>query len=65
MIAGSEKLTKIRLECIEETIKKIETFNSNLKKFRDRDSIGGERIKKKRRILPLELSKLYLQGKPQ
>ena len=42
MTAGLEKLTKIRLERIEETIKKIETFNSNLKKFRDRDSIGGE-----------------------
>ena len=41
MTAGLEKLTKIRLERIEETIKKIETFNSNLKKFRDRDSIGG------------------------
>ena len=42
MTAGLEKLTKIRLERIEETIKKIETFNSNLKKFRDRDSMGGE-----------------------
>ena len=41
MTSGLEKLTKIRLERIEETIKKIETFNSNLKKFRDRDSTGG------------------------
>ena len=41
MTAGLEKLTKIRLERIEETIKKIETFNSNLKKFRDKDSMGG------------------------
>ena len=41
MTNGLEKMTKIRLERIEETIKKIETFNSNLKKFRDRDSMGG------------------------
>ena len=45
MTAGLEKLTKIRLERIEETIKKIETFNSNLKKFRDRDSTGGGETK--------------------
>ena len=45
MTAGLEKLTKIRLERIEETIKKIETFNSNLKKFRDRDSSGGNDAK--------------------
>ena len=45
MTAGLEKLTKIRLERIEETIKKIETFNSNLKKFRDRDSTGGNENK--------------------
>ena len=45
MTAGLEKLTKIRLERIEETIKKIETFNSNLKKFRDRDSMGGGEAK--------------------
>ena len=45
MTAGLEKLTKIRLERIEETIKKIETFNSNLKKFRDRDSTGGGEAK--------------------
>ena len=41
MTAGLEKLTKIRLERIEETIKKIDAFNSNLKKFRDKDSMGG------------------------
>ena len=45
MTVGLEKLTKIRLERIEETIKKIETFNSNLKKFRDRDSMGGGETK--------------------
>ena len=38
MTDGLEKVTKIRLEKIEETIKKIETFNVNLKKFRDKDS---------------------------
>ena len=38
MTDGLEKVTKIRLERIEETIKKIEQFNSNLKKFRDKDS---------------------------
>ena len=35
---GLEKVTKIKLEKIEETIKKIETFNITLKKFRERDS---------------------------
>ena len=38
MTDGLEKVTKIRLEKVEETIKKIETFNANLKKFRDKDS---------------------------
>ena len=38
MTGGLEKVTKIRLERIEETIKKIEQFNANLKKFRDKDS---------------------------
>ena len=38
MTDGLEKVTKIRLEKIEETIKKIEQFNANLKKFRDKDS---------------------------
>jgi len=38
MSNGLEKVTKIRLERIEETIKKIELFNANLKKFRDKDS---------------------------
>ena len=38
MTDGLEKVTKIRLEKIEETIKKIEVFNANLKKFRDKDS---------------------------
>ena len=38
MTDGLEKVTKIRLERIEETIKKIETFNADLKKFRDKDS---------------------------
>ena len=38
MTDGLEKVTKIKLEKIEETIKKIEVFNANLKKFRDKDS---------------------------
>ena len=35
---GLEKVTKIKLEKIEETIKKIEAFNVTLKKFRERDN---------------------------
>ena len=35
---GLEKVTKIKLEKIEETIKRIESFNVYLKKFRDKDS---------------------------
>ena len=42
MTDGLEKVTKIRLERIEETIKKIEIFNSNLKKFRDKDSKANQ-----------------------
>jgi hypothetical protein len=38
MTDGLEKVTKIRLEKVEETIKKIEAFNASLKKFRDKDS---------------------------
>ena len=38
MTDGFKKITKIKLEKIEERIKKIEIFNYNLKKFRDRDS---------------------------
>ena len=38
MTDGFKKITKIKLEKIEDTIKKIEIFNNNLKKFRDRDS---------------------------
>ena len=38
MTDGFKKITKIKIEKIEERIKKIEFFNSNLKKFRDHDS---------------------------
>ena len=38
MADGFKKITKIKLEKIEERIKKIDIFNYNLKKFRDRDS---------------------------
>ena len=37
MTDGMEKVTKIRLEKIEEIIKRIKIFNSNLKKFREKD----------------------------
>ena len=42
MTDGLEKVTKIKLEKIEETIKKIEVFNTNLKKFRDKDSKASQ-----------------------
>ena len=35
---GLEKVTKIRIERIEETLKKIKTFGRNLKRFRDKDA---------------------------
>ena len=38
LTGGLEKVTKIRLEQVEETIKIIETFNSNLKKIRDKET---------------------------
>ena len=42
MTDGMEKVTKIRLEKIEEILKKIKIFNSNLKKFRERDAKSEE-----------------------
>jgi hypothetical protein len=38
MIEGMEKVSKIKLEKIEETIKRIKMFNINLKKFREKES---------------------------
>ena len=38
MTDGFKKITKIKLEKIEERIKKLENFHLNLKKFRDRES---------------------------
>ena len=38
MTDGLEKVTKIRVERIEETLKKIQTFSRNLKRFRDKDT---------------------------
>ena len=38
MTGGLEKVTKIRVEKIEETLKKIQTFGKNLKRFRDKDA---------------------------
>ena len=37
MTEGMEKITKIRLEKIEETIKRIRLFGMNLKKYREKD----------------------------
>ena len=37
MTDGIEKVTKIRLEKIEEIMKRIKNFNSNLKKFKEKD----------------------------
>ena len=42
MTDGLEKVTKIRLEKIEETLKKIQSFNQNLKRFRDKDEKAAE-----------------------
>ena len=38
MTDGFKKITKIKIDKIEERIKKIEIFNYNLKKFRDKES---------------------------
>jgi hypothetical protein len=38
LTGGLNKVTKIRLEQVEETIKTIETFNTNLKSLRDKDT---------------------------
>jgi len=42
MTDGLEKVTKIRLEKIEETLKKIQVFNTNLKRFRDKDTKASD-----------------------
>ena len=42
MTDGLEKVTKIRLEKIEETLKKIQVFNTNLKRFRDKDAKAAD-----------------------
>ena len=42
MTDGLEKVTKIRLEKIEETLKKIQSFNQNLKRFRDKDAKASD-----------------------
>jgi hypothetical protein len=38
MTVGLEKVTKIKIEKIEETLKKIQTFGKYLKRFRDKDA---------------------------
>ena len=42
MTDGLEKVTKIRVEKIEETLKKIQTFSRNLKRFRDKDEKSAD-----------------------
>ena len=42
MTDGLEKVTKIRIEKIEETLKKIQVFNQNLKRFRDKDTRASD-----------------------
>ena len=42
MTDGLEKVTKIRLEKIEETLKKIQVFNQDLKRFRDKDEKSSD-----------------------
>jgi len=46
MIDGMEKVTKIKLDKIEEIIKRIKIFNNNLKKFREKDSNADENKEK-------------------
>ena len=64
MTNGFKKITKIKLEKIEERIKKIEIFNYNLKKFRDRDS-NSEDSKIQTEIMDNQISqkKLFLTNK--
>jgi hypothetical protein len=67
MTDGFKKITKIKIDKIEERIKKIENFNNNLKKFRDKESsnleeskiqteVIGEQQSKKQIILPTKSS---------
>jgi hypothetical protein len=42
MTDGLEKVTKIRIEKIEDTLKKIQAFNHNLKRFRDKDAKASD-----------------------
>ena len=46
MIDGMEKVTKIKIDKIEEIIKKIKIFNNNLKKFREKDTSTEENKEK-------------------
>ena len=64
MTDGFIKITKIKIEKIEERIKKIEIFIINLKKFRDRDS-NSEDSKIQTEILDEQISqkKYYLTNK--
>mgnify|MGYP002623897698 CR=1 FL=1 len=57
MTDGFNKITKIKVDKIEERIKKIEIFNYNLKKFRDRDSANIEESKIQTEIIGDQQSK--------
>ena len=46
MIDGMEKVTKIKIDKIEEIIKKIKIFNNDLKKFREKDTNTEENKEK-------------------
>ena len=57
MTDGFSKITKIKVDKIEERIKKIEIFNYNLKKFRDKESSNSEESKVQTEIIVDQQSK--------
>ena len=57
MTDGFKKITKIKVDKIEERIKKIEIFNYNLKKFRDKESTNTEESKIQTEIIGEQQSK--------
>jgi len=60
MTDGFNKITKIKVDKIEERIKKIEIFNYNLKKFRDKESTNMEESKVQTEIIGDQQSKKQL-----
>ena len=61
MTIGFQKITKIKIDKIEEIIKKIELFNSNLKKFRNRESNNIEDSNINAEIIDEESKKIIFQ----